>query len=70
MQRTSHINMKYLIEVTRESWASTAFSVEADSQDEAEEIAVATASDHKYGSGNAQYEITAVQQIKENNNVS
>ena len=52
--------MKYKVEVTRESWASATFEVEAQNEEEAQNKAIAQARSHEFGSSNTQYDIADV----------
>lgn len=55
--------MKYRVTVQRECWEESDFDVEAGNETEAEQKAMALASDHEFGSGNARYEVMMCEEL-------
>lgn len=54
----------YQVEVTRTSWDSMMFNVEAKNQEQATEIALEIAGEADWGCAGAQYEIEYIKQVK------
>lgn len=54
--------MKFEIEVTRTSYATTKIEIEADNLQQAKEKALEEAGDIEFGSGQADYEVTGSKQ--------
>jgi hypothetical protein len=55
----------YKVEVTRTTYDSMSFDVEAKSEHEAEEIAYELAENASWGSGNAEYEVEYMEEVEE-----
>ncbi len=54
------LRMKYTVIITRTSYSSTGVEVEADSEEQAREIAMDEAGDHSYSEHSADYEIDSI----------
>lgn len=56
--------MKFRVTVERQEWSEAEFDVEADNEAKAEELALAEAGDHDFGSGNAECEVKDVMKLE------
>jgi len=56
----------YNVEVTRTTYDSMSFDVEANTEEEAEDIALEMAENASWGSGNAEYEIEYLEEAEPN----
>ena len=56
--------MKYEVEVTRISYATESFLIEADSRDEAEELAMDEAYNTSFDEDSADYEIDSCREVE------
>jgi hypothetical protein len=57
---------KFKVDVTRTTYDSMSFDVEADNENQAHEIAIALACDTSWGSGNVEYEVDYMEEIEDN----
>lgn len=57
--------MKYKVDVTRTTFDSMSFDVEAKDENQAHEIAIELAENALWGSGNVEYEVDYMEPIEE-----
>jgi uncharacterized protein with GYD domain len=55
----------YKVEVTRTTYDSMSFDVEAKDDNEAHELAIEIAMEALWGSGNAEYEVETLEEVEE-----
>jgi hypothetical protein len=55
----------YKVEVTRTTYDSMSFDVEAKDENEAHELAIELAENTSWGSGNAEYEVEYMEEVEE-----
>jgi hypothetical protein len=55
----------YKVEVTRTSYDSMSFDVEANNENEAHELAIEIANEAQWGYGNVQYDVEYIEEVEE-----